>query len=51
MVQINTSGEANKNGLEPSEGLNVARHIVKNCANLNLSGLMTIGKDQLHDDH
>jgi len=43
MVQINTSGEENKNGLEPSEGINVARHIVKNCDNLNLSGLMTIG--------
>jgi len=43
MVQINTSGEQNKNGLEPLEGVECAKYIVEQCPNLRLSGLMTIG--------
>lgn len=43
MVQINTSGEANKNGLEPGEGVEVARYIADQCPQLRLTGLMTIG--------
>ncbi|CAE7162262.1 unnamed protein product [Rhizoctonia solani] len=51
MIQINTSGEDSKSGLEPlspesvngSEVLALARHIVKSCPALELYGLMTIG--------
>jgi len=43
MVQINTSGEANKNGVEPGEGVKLCEHIVNKCARLQLVGLMTIG--------
>ena len=42
-LQINTSDEDAKNGLDPSECILVADHILKNCPNLNLMGLMTIG--------
>jgi len=43
MVQINTSGEENKNGLDPVEGVDCAKYIKEECTNLNLMGLMTIG--------
>lgn len=43
MVQINTSGEANKNGVEPGEGVKLCQHIVHKCGKLQLTGLMTIG--------
>jgi len=43
MVQINTSGEENKNGLDPEEGVNCAKFIHEECSNLKLTGLMTIG--------
>lgn len=43
MIQVNTSGEDNKNGLEPSELISVVEHVVKNCQNLEFVGLMTIG--------
>ncbi|KAH8557006.1 hypothetical protein BGW37DRAFT_515898 [Umbelopsis sp. PMI_123] len=42
-VQINTSGEESKSGAEPSTCVDIAKHIVDNCPNLNLLGLMTIG--------
>jgi len=42
-IQVNTSGEASKSGCEPSEAIDLARHIQKNCTNLKLQGLMTIG--------
>ncbi|XP_023332677.1 pyridoxal phosphate homeostasis protein [Eurytemora carolleeae] len=43
MVQINTSGEENKNGLDVAGGVQCAKFIVENCPKLKLIGLMTIG--------
>ena len=44
MVQVNTSGEENKNGVEPgSDTLTIVQHIKQKCPNLKLIGLMTIG--------
>ncbi|KXZ46351.1 hypothetical protein GPECTOR_44g3 [Gonium pectorale] len=44
MVQVNTSGEESKYGVEPDGCVDVARHIAKNCPRLRLAGLMTIGQ-------
>lgn len=33
-----------KSGIEPSEVIGLYEHIIKSCANLQLEGLMTIGK-------
>ncbi|KAG6462184.1 hypothetical protein O3G_MSEX013103 [Manduca sexta] len=43
MVQINTSQEEAKNGIEPSQCTNLVEHVLKNCPNLEFVGLMTIG--------
>jgi len=43
MVQVNTSGEESKSGVEPADTLELCRHIIHNCPHLRLSGLMTIG--------
>ncbi|XP_044480908.1 pyridoxal phosphate homeostasis protein-like isoform X2 [Mangifera indica] len=42
-VQVNTSGEASKSGIDPSGCLGVVEHVKLHCPNLVLSGLMTIG--------
>ncbi|KAH7729565.1 proline synthetase associated protein [Aphelenchoides avenae] len=42
-VQVNTSGEANKGGVEPNEVGDLLRYIEQECPNLQLRGLMTIG--------
>ena len=42
-VQINTSSEASKSGVEPSSTFELCRHIQTNCPHLRLLGLMTIG--------
>ncbi|KAI8369715.1 hypothetical protein BD560DRAFT_397625 [Blakeslea trispora] len=42
-VQVNTSGEEAKSGVEPTETLDVCKHIKENCPSLELYGLMTIG--------
>lgn len=42
-VQVNTSGEQNKNGLEPDLVLDTVKHIREKCSKLRFSGLMTIG--------
>jgi len=42
-VQVNTSGEQNKNGLEPDSVLETVQHIRQKCPKLKFSGLMTIG--------
>jgi len=42
-VQVNTSAEANKNGLEPSEVVETVKFILEKCPNLKFNGLMTIG--------
>ncbi|CAG9772861.1 unnamed protein product [Ceutorhynchus assimilis] len=42
-IQVNTSQEDQKNGINPSEVNSLAEYILKDCKNLNLKGLMTIG--------
>ncbi|KAK9268410.1 hypothetical protein L1049_000160 [Liquidambar formosana] len=43
LVQVNTSGEASKSGVEPSGCVELAKHVQLGCPNLKFSGLMTIG--------
>ncbi|XP_053203493.1 terminal uridylyltransferase 7-like isoform X2 [Panonychus citri] len=43
MVQVNTSGEENKGGVEPEKVVDLVNHIRTNCQSLELVGLMTIG--------
>lgn len=43
LVQVNTSGEAEKSGVEPREAAALCRHILEACPHLRLGGLMTIG--------
>lgn len=43
-VQVNTSGEESKSGVEPGEeAVGLCRHIREECPHLKLQGLMTIG--------
>lgn len=42
-VQVNTSGEVEKSGVEPGEAYGLCKHIRENCSHLKLQGLMTIG--------
>ncbi|XP_055907294.1 pyridoxal phosphate homeostasis protein [Eupeodes corollae] len=44
LVQVNTSGEEEKNGVTPSEAIGLYKHISENLKNLQVDGLMTIGK-------
>lgn len=44
LVQVNTSEEASKSGIEPDKCVELVTHIVQNCHNLEFTGLMTIGK-------
>ncbi|TIA66461.1 hypothetical protein D6C77_00163 [Aureobasidium pullulans] len=43
LVQVNTSGEAEKSGVEPSDAPALCQHIMTSCPHLQLGGLMTIG--------
>ncbi|KAF5742146.1 proline synthase co-transcribed bacterial protein [Tripterygium wilfordii] len=43
LVQVNTSGEATKYGMEPSGCVELAKHVSLDCPNLEFCGLMTIG--------
>lgn len=43
MVQVNTSGELSKSGVEPSSCVELVKHVKLNCPSLVFSGLMTIG--------
>ncbi|KAI9681824.1 MAG: hypothetical protein M1829_000569 [Trizodia sp. TS-e1964] len=42
-VQVNTSGEESKSGIEPWDAPELCRHVRDNCPHLRLIGLMTIG--------
>ena len=42
-MQVNTSGEDNKNGVSPGSVVDTVKHIVDNCPKLKFCGLMTIG--------
>ncbi|ERL85350.1 pyridoxal phosphate homeostasis protein [Dendroctonus ponderosae] len=44
MIQVNTSGEQEKNGINPSEVQGLTEYVLKECTNLRLDGLMTIGQ-------
>ncbi|KAH7947672.1 hypothetical protein HPB52_015099 [Rhipicephalus sanguineus] len=43
MVQVNTSGEEQKNGIEPKDASRLVKFIVGECPSLKFAGLMTIG--------
>ncbi|KAK5826277.1 uncharacterized protein LOC108484467 [Gossypium arboreum] len=43
LVQVNTSGEESKSGVEPSGCVELVKHVSLNCPNLQFCGLMTIG--------
>ncbi|XP_078428507.1 uncharacterized protein LOC144700830 [Wolffia australiana] len=43
LVQVNTSGEESKSGVDPSGCVALAKHVKLSCPNLEFSGLMTIG--------
>ncbi|GER56292.1 proline synthetase associated protein [Striga asiatica] len=43
LVQVNTSGEESKSGVEPSGCVELVKHVSMNCPNLEFCGLMTIG--------
>jgi len=43
-IQVNTSGEESKGGCPPDEAPNLALAVTQNCPNLQLIGLMCIGK-------
>ena len=42
-IQVNTSGEDTKSGVEPSGAVALCREIVEHCPRLDIRGLMTIG--------
>ncbi|XP_075224009.1 pyridoxal phosphate homeostasis protein isoform X2 [Lycorma delicatula] len=44
MIQVNTSGETEKSGVELSEASNLVKFVIENCPNLKFVGLMTIGE-------
>eukprot|EP00026_Physarum_polycephalum_P015448 Phypoly_transcript_16132.p1 GENE.Phypoly_transcript_16132~~Phypoly_transcript_16132.p1 ORF type:complete len:288 (+),score=26.06 Phypoly_transcript_16132:51-866(+) len=44
LVQVNTSGEESKSGVEPQDTLGLVEHILKECPHLKFVGLMTIGR-------
>lgn len=45
MVQVNTSGETSKSGVEPGQAVtDLCLHVATQCLNLQLVGLMTIGR-------
>lgn len=43
LVQVNTSGEESKSGVEPKDTLELCKHVREKCPSLQLGGLMTIG--------
>eukprot|EP00245_Coleochaete_scutata_P013235 TRINITY_DN5327_c0_g2_i1.p1 TRINITY_DN5327_c0_g2~~TRINITY_DN5327_c0_g2_i1.p1 ORF type:complete len:270 (+),score=59.80 TRINITY_DN5327_c0_g2_i1:86-895(+) len=43
LVQVNTSGEESKSGVDPGACVELVRHVREECPHLHFSGLMTIG--------
>lgn len=43
LLQLNTSFEASKSGVYPNEAIGVYKQILRECKNINLQGVMTIG--------
>jgi len=50
-LQVNTSGEESKSGVEPGECLEVLNYVQDNCNKLELIGLMTIGAPNRDDSN
>lgn len=44
LIQINTSGEAEKSGIAPENCLKLFKHVKENCNALKVDGIMTIGE-------
>ncbi|ETN62531.1 proline synthetase associated protein [Anopheles darlingi] len=44
LVQINTSGEDEKNGVQPGDAVELYRYVLERCPNLSCDGVMTIGR-------
>ncbi|XP_017771115.1 PREDICTED: proline synthase co-transcribed bacterial homolog protein [Nicrophorus vespilloides] len=44
MIQVNTSGEQEKSGADPGTVNGFGTHVIEKCPNLELVGLMTIGR-------
>jgi pyridoxal phosphate enzyme (YggS family) len=42
-VQVNTSGEESKSGIEPKDTITLCKHVRDKCPHLQLTGFMTIG--------
>ena len=42
-VQVNTSGETEKSGIEPQSAADLCKHVKEQCPHLLLQGVMTIG--------
>lgn len=42
LIEVNTSGELTKYGVEPEEALNLVRQISENCEYVRVKGLMTV---------
>ncbi|KAB7499163.1 Proline synthase co-transcribed bacterial-like protein [Armadillidium nasatum] len=42
-IQVNTSNEENKSGVQPNEASDLVGHVISSCPNLEFVGLMTIG--------
>ncbi|KAI4731695.1 hypothetical protein E4T49_00557 [Aureobasidium sp. EXF-10728] len=43
LVQVNTSGEEEKSGVQPNDAVQLCKHIMEKCPHLEFGGLMTIG--------
>ena len=41
LVQVNTSGEESKRGVEPKDTADLCKHVRENCPHLHCAGLMT----------
>ena len=48
-IQVNTSGENTKSGIQPNDCVKVVDFIFNNCKNLKFKGLMTIGEPDIDD--
>ncbi|XP_052866670.1 pyridoxal phosphate homeostasis protein [Anopheles cruzii] len=44
LVQVNTSGEDEKNGVQPEEVVSLYQYVLDKCPNLRCDGVMTIGR-------
>ncbi|GBG25707.1 Pyridoxal phosphate homeostasis protein [Hondaea fermentalgiana] len=44
LVQVNTSGEDSKSGIEPDGCVKLVTHVIEECDKLQFAGLMTIGR-------